>query len=214
MQARLPPSCTLLARYSSLSLLPFCLLPRDPFSPSILTPILQEIKEEMVKIRFENTEVEDFKLCCTDAMQGFVIGKTPPAYSPLLSSCSFVFFHSPYPPLFNSPSHVYQGHKDTSETVAANSFDCPLSGMKRFFFMLIFYSCLNPCLSPLLGLTLVDFAGQLDTNGHEIEIANTVGLYNTLSRVRSVRLVLVIDFNTINALKGQVRRRMRGAGRR
>lgn len=50
----------------------------------------------------------------------------------------------------------------------------------------------------------MDFAGQLDTNGHEIEIANTVGLFNTLSRVRSVRLVLVIDFKSIETLKGQV----------
>ena len=50
----------------------------------------------------------------------------------------------------------------------------------------------------------MDFAGQLDTNGHEIEIANTVGLYNTLSRVRSVRLVLVIDFKSMETLKGQV----------
>lgn len=51
----------------------------------------------------------------------------------------------------------------------------------------------------------MDFAGQLDTNGPEIEIANTVGLYNTLSRVKSVRLVLVVDFNSIGTVKGQVR---------
>ena len=118
----------------------------------------------MVKIRFENTEVEDFKLCCTDAMQGFVIGKTPPAYSPLLSSCSFVFFHSPYPPLFNSPSHVYQGHKDTSETVAANSFDCPLSGMKRFFFHAHFLFMFK---SLFIFSARFDFGGLRRPTGHE-----------------------------------------------
>jgi len=107
----------------------------------------KEIKEQSVKIKFtEGVEVEDFKLCCADAMPGFVIG-----------------------------------HNPTSETIAANSYDCSIS-----------------------GLTLVDFAGQLDTNGHEIEIANTVGLFNTLSRVRTVRLVLVIDFKAIETLKGQI----------
>ena len=66
----------------------------------------------------------------------------------------------------------------------------------------------------ILDLTFVDFAGQLDTNGPEIEIANTVGLYNTLARVRTVRLVLVINCKDLETTKAQVMRVCEGGERR
>jgi hypothetical protein len=50
----------------------------------------------------------------------------------------------------------------------------------------------------------VDFAGQCDTEGAEIEIANTVGLFNTVSRARTVRIVLVIDYRSVGMNRGQV----------
>jgi hypothetical protein len=44
----------------------------------------------------------------------------------------------------------------------------------------------------------------MDTDGHDIDIANMVGLYNSVSRARSVRLVLVFDANTIETARGKV----------
>ncbi len=73
------------------------------------------------------------------------------------------------------------GHGGNSETRTIHVYDCPET-----------------------SFSLCDFPGQDDTGGVNVEIANAVGMYNTLMQAESVRLVLVVDGSTVASSRGQV----------